>query len=192
MESKLAIDTSVYRSFGSLRTVYAAKLRSDGKSYPLIPYLESSPRIQDHLVIAHPEIINHDFSNIVNFVYSIPTPKVHKISKKVPKYSVLPSINDHASIETSNFDPTHINSIEALIKSSQEILDAVGVKSIAFAYNQPSSFDPNVYDFWIDHQLTPICCPYAKRTHASNRSCLSYNHRYKTITIKCMNQSDRY
>jgi hypothetical protein len=187
ISSKLAIDTSVYRNFGCVRLLYSTKLREDCPPYILIPYGESSGRIEDHLIVMHPDAITHQ--NFIHFNLPIMAPnkpiKIGNLHKSIIKKQYSPDDSVKCLIPDNV-----IENVETLLKTSSYVLDCLAVKNIQFAYSRPSATNPFIYHYWIDHKSTPIKCPYSQRIHSGNRSCLSYCDTDKSVILKCMNDDD--
>jgi hypothetical protein len=57
-ELKSDFDASVYSAFRSFRTLYSSKYKSTG-AQPLLPYGASSRDVADHMVVWHPERMDH-------------------------------------------------------------------------------------------------------------------------------------
>jgi hypothetical protein len=186
----LAIDSSVYRKAGCLRCVFYTKLREDNKHFPLIPYDNSSSRFQDHLVIAHPEIIKdlkphhllyfNIIINPVNFKNPSNTPKIRR--------NVRSLINDNTPVQCL-IPAREIKRIEEALKQSEALIKLLGVDRLEFAYSRPSDNDPYTYHFWIDHSA-PCVCLYKKCRHRSNRSYFAFNYKTQSITFRCMDDDE--
>ena len=190
------LDLSVYKTKNySLRALYSSKINKHGR---MLPYNDASPEIKHHLVVYHPENPQPNCVHFTSVLTNIPRHlSADQRKNQALSEALIPVTRTHYNSTQHDTEDEHIppdipnhalDDVESILKTSPLIKSTFDTGSF-LEFTGCDFFKPHIYNFYVDHISTPVCCPYAGRRHKNNRGYFQYNHTKKTITFKCFDDA---
>jgi hypothetical protein len=175
------LDNSVYSNFRSYRTIYSSKIN---KKLQLLPFMNSSNYIKDHLVLYNKE----NNQETININLSNTKITIEGNYKDLDKKTLIKTkfIKSHNEIKIEGkINNINITEIQKLLQTNN-LINEIFYKKLNFKDNL--YIKENIYRFCIVKSDNHVC-PYAKRVHSNNRSYFDYYEDKKTVVYGCFSNN---
>ncbi len=178
------IDQSIYTNFRSIRTLYSSK---KGKNNMLIPYKTSSANIKDHIFLFH-----DDYAKDILYMVMPTAPLIDIIAdfSKIDDTEVVVKKVSTKEWSRNQKITTSTIPLSLLAQITQNIISHPTITALftnPITIKNTENVAPSIVNFFIDPKCHAIC-PYAGRTHRSNRSFFEYHHYDSLLKYKCFDE----
>lgn len=187
------VDATILKKFSHIRIVYSTKLDDEDKQ-PLLSYRNSSPHINDHLVMCYPETTpNTNIPEINDIPTELDIPldftKINHGNVEMHVTDKRKHVPEHFHCKNNRIPYTTIERVKNLLATSNQVHQLLNSTDIRFKYCENKS--EYVYSIALDKSMKYIC-PLANRVHRHNRSFFEYHHLKKVAYYNCFNENCKH